>query len=276
VYRTRTYEPSEVRRILRRAAELQDAEGKTREGGRPLTLEEIEQLAREAGIDEALVRRATMGDEVPTVGAPAGTKTHPFFGGPGHLSFERKAKGRVGPSNHAQLVKAIRRVLGEAGTAQVLGDSLTWTMTQWGAGGRSGPGRVVSVSIDPEADGVSIRVDESLRNLRAALFGGLLGGGAGGMFGVILPLALALFHSAALGVVGCVLWSLAVFALARALYASRVRARTEELSRLMSGVADTLAREPARSRVAARVEEEGLEDGDEDGGAVVRQGSRRP
>ena len=253
MYRTRTYEPGEVRRILRRASELQDAEKAPAPGGRPLTLEEIQALARDAGIDDALVVRAATGGEAPASPPPGGGKTNAFLGGPTRLSFERRVAGKVGPANHAQLVKLIRRTFGDAGNAQVLGDSVTWSTTQWGPSGQAGVGRHVSVSIDPEPDGVNVRIDENLRNLSGGLFGGLLGGGGGGGLGLILPLAIALFHTPAAIAPVCAVWFGLVYLLARTIYVGRVRARTAELSKLFDELVARVEEEPAKLEARPRV-----------------------
>lgn len=272
-----------MRRILRRAADLHDTERLPSAGARPLTFEEIEHLARDAGIADGLVRRVVdAAEETPKV-APPGTRSNVLLGGPTHLSVERNVAGRVGPQNHARLVKAIRDTFGDAGNAQVLGDSLAWSMTQWGPNGRSGSGRRLSVSIDPDGDGVAIRIDENLRGLAGSVFGGIVGGVAGGSFGLIFPTILAAVHSAALALTASLLWAMLVYFAARAIYASRVRARTEELSKLVSSLAERVAGEETssrdtRSRVAAggpRVEHAVEADDPSREDEVERQPTRR-
>ena len=78
-------------------------------------------------------------------------------------------RGSVSAVNHGMLARAMRTAVGELGTAQVVGDSLSWSATSSG-------GRNVYAVVEPEGDGrVVVRVDENLRGLRGGLFGGIMG-----------------------------------------------------------------------------------------------------
>jgi hypothetical protein len=255
VYRDRMYEPDEVRRILREAAERQDADRAKGEagdaGGRPMTLDEIATLARDAGIREDLVRRAAEG---PAPRAPlARARGNLLTGAPMRVVVERAVAGTVGPANHAQLVGRMRRALGEAGRSEVLGDTLSWSTTV----SPTGAGRNVHVSIEPDADGrVTVRIDERMTPLAGAFFGGVFGGMGGGGMGLVLPASLALLPASMLPFVIAV-WLVGSFALARALYVWRVRAREAELTALLDDLAQRISAAPApvepRARVAPKV-----------------------
>jgi hypothetical protein len=225
-YRDRVFPPDEVRRILRRAAELEDAARPPRGAGRGHTLDEIECIAGDAGISEAALTRALSGHEVP----PATSRAPwTFAGAPGRVSVERSVPGTVSPASHGRLAKVMRGAIGELGNAQMIGDSLSWSASTPG-------GRSVYAVVEPEASGrVTIRVEENLRNLRGGIYGGIMGGGGGGGFSLVAALMSAVAPQ--LIPVALVAWILAMYALARGIYGNRFRAREAELR----GLADEIS-----------------------------------
>ncbi|MGO9713005.1 MAG: hypothetical protein ACLQBL_29370 [Polyangiaceae bacterium] len=225
-YRDRLFPPREVRRILQRAAELEEAARPPREAGRAHTLEEIERIAGDAGISEDALRRALAGETKPEA-APR----HPWSlaGAPGRVSVEKTVRGSANAENHAKLTKAMRSATGELGNAQAIGDSLSWSASTPG-------GRSIYAIVEPEGDGrVTVRVDENLRGLRGGLYGGIMGGGGGGGSALVVSLVAAVWP----GGIGLVLvaWFAFMYLLARTIYANRFRAREAELRTLVDNVA---------------------------------------
>jgi len=78
----RKFNDEEVALIIKRAAELQQTEQAEQQPGHTLSLAEIEQIAKEAGIDPRMIRRAAQGIDHhtesirpnPWVGAPTSPK----------------------------------------------------------------------------------------------------------------------------------------------------------------------------------------------------------
>jgi len=204
----RKFNDEEVALIIKRAAELQQTEQVEQDSSNALSLREVEEIAKEAGIDPALIRRAANTlDQRSEV-----TRPSPWVGAPTRLVFERVVDGEVSADAYEPLVNEIRRTFGDNGVPSVLGRTLAWTSTSQG-GRRNSRGRQIDVSVMSRGGITTIRVEEELRNLAGALFGGLVGGGGGGTTGITIGLGMGVFQSP---VIAALLW----FGLAGAFYAT--------------------------------------------------------
>jgi hypothetical protein len=241
--RRRRFDDREVALILRRAAEMQETTpaggGSVQEPG--LSLADLEQVAREAGLDPTLIHRAAAElDSRPVPQARSG-----FLGRPTRIDIERTLEGEVPESEFGALVDEIRRTVGDLGNFSTLGSTLAWDSTR---GGREARVRRISVTIVPRNGRTVIRIHESLTALAGELGGGLvggLGGGVGaGVFGLTMGTTAALFPAVALG--GGILAG--AWALACRLFMSKADDRAEELAALMDRLAEhviaTAVREP--------------------------------
>ncbi len=237
-YRGRVFTAAEVRRILSRAAALEDAASpEGREAGRAHAREEIERIAADAGISAGALQRALEeeGERVPA--QPRG----PFSvaGAPAHVAFERTVRGSFAASSDPDLARAMRRVAG-AGEATHTQGRWVWTSSPFGS-------RRARAVVEPGADGrVTVRVEESLASSRAGIF--TVAWVAG--LALMLPVIASLPHDAAHAVVPFLLlaWAFVPYLAARALYARRFRARETELTALVADLAAIVA--DAGSRVA--------------------------
>ena len=116
----RRYSDKEFAVILRRAFELQERPSGVGTG-EGLTLGEIQAIAREVGLDPALVERAA--SVLPTAGEGRAARV---FGGPDAYQLEYSASGEVPKEDFAKLVDAIRRATGHQGEATEVLGSLEW------------------------------------------------------------------------------------------------------------------------------------------------------
>ena len=234
----RRFDDDEVSLILRRAGELQESRQQGSDAG--MSLADLEAVAREAGLDPALVRQAAA--ELPAPGQrplPSGPGAR-FLGAPTMLRYERVVDGELPPSEYDLLVEEIRRTTNDVGTLSTLGRTLAWSSSQsarHARGGGGGVGRAVNVTVVARGGRTAIRVEERVTGLAGGLFGGLMGGVGGGSSGIAVGVGLALFHSAsaALGLWGAIVAG--SYGLARTIFTSIVRRRAGELSSL----ADRLA-----------------------------------
>lgn len=143
---SRRYSEREIGAILKRATELQDdrerTTGITPEG---LTLDEIEQIAHEVGVDADLVRLAAT--EMIYTGTPE--KRWYFLGGP--LKTEEHALVPTHPTDEDldEMVVAIREHLGQKGSFEKLNGALTWTSPE--------RGDQVEISVVPEGEQTRIQ-----------------------------------------------------------------------------------------------------------------------
>jgi hypothetical protein len=221
--RDRTYDERQVALILRRAGELQqqrDADG------RAMTLSELEVVAREAGIDPALVRRAAA--ELVHVHPPP-PRDSPWLGGPLALALDSVVDGNADASMFERLVALVRSGTGEHGTFDVIGGSFSWASTTGPQAG--GMGRQIHVNVTIAKGSTALRIEEKLAPLAGALFGGLFGGLGGGGIGLVIAPLVAL-GAPAFVPVGLAAWLGAVWLLTRRLYRTRVDRRRRELESL--------------------------------------------
>jgi hypothetical protein len=246
---SRRFNETEVADIIKRASELQQLESTT-ESTTGMSLAELEQVAREAGLDPALVRRAASDlDTRVTDRRPSA-----FIGAPPALVLERTIDGELPVDEYESVVLEIQRELGGVGSASTLGRSLVWTMH--GVGRRRASTRTVQVTVTPRNGRTTIRMEEPLGQLAGGLFGGLMGGLGGGSSGIAMGIGMGVFHSApiAVGLIGSFIGG--SYLLARTIFGRTVRGRGDRLQRLMSRLADhvsaTALRTPDASRPAER------------------------
>lgn len=220
----RKFNDEEVALIIKRAAELQQTQQVSEDPAHALSLSEVEEIAKEAGIDPKLIRRAALTlDHTSEV-----TRPSPWVGAPTRLVFERVVDGEITSDAYEPLVNEIRRTFGDNGVPSVLGKTLAWTSTSAG-GRRNSRGRQIDISIMSRGGVTTIRVEEELRNTAGALFGGLVGGGGGGSTGITVGLGMGAFNSPPIAIM---LW-LAVaggfYALARAIFSNISEKREKQL-----------------------------------------------
>jgi hypothetical protein len=246
---SRRYNEKEVADIIKRASELQQMES-TAETSAGMSLTELEQVAREAGLDPSLVRRAATDLDTRV----SDQKPSAFVGAPTRLVLERTIDGEVPVDEFETLVLEMQREIGGVGQASTLGRSLVWTMQ--GTDRRRVATRTVQVTVAPRNGRTTIRIEEPLGQLAGGLFGGLMGGLGGGTSGIAMGIGMGVFHSApiAVGLIGGMVS--ASYLLARTIFGRMSRGRGERMQRLMSRLAEhvaaTAVRVPEVGRPAER------------------------
>src|SRR6185503_14891762 len=118
-FRERRFHPADVRRIVRRAAELAEQDASTDTEEQALTQPEIEERAAALGLPERAVRAAIADD------APADKPE-----GPADLRrilLEEEFDGELAAEGHEDVVEAIQVAMGDTGRVQIIGKTLTWT-----------------------------------------------------------------------------------------------------------------------------------------------------
>ena len=245
----RRFNEKEVAQIIKRASELQQLETTT-ESSTGMSLAELEQVAREAGLDPALVRRAAVdldtrvSDQTP----------NKFLGAPTVLRLERTIDGEVPADEYEQLVLEIQGQLGEVGSGSTIGRSLQWTVQS--AARRRVSSRTVQVTISPRNGRTTIRIEERLGGLAGGLFGGLMGGVGGGTTGISAGIGMGVLHSwgAFAGIWGGVV--VGSYLLARTIFGRVVRGRGEALQTLMSRLVEYASATAVQAPGLARPSEE--------------------
>jgi hypothetical protein len=240
----------EVGLILRRAVELQQEEQRHPPGAPGsadgASLEDLEEMAREVGVEPALVRRAAAEMEA----RPRPTPVSRWMGGPRRIVFERALRGEAPQAAIEALVGVVQEVLGEHGQPGMVGRTFTWTSLT--ASGRHGPrGRQITISVAPRDGVTTVRIEEGLRPAAGGLFGGLLGGVGGGSSGMAVGIGVGALNSplAAVAIWLCAFGS--AYAGALALYRRTVRRRTEDLQGLLARITEHLQSALAGAALAA-------------------------
>jgi hypothetical protein len=240
----RKFNDQEVALIIKRAAELQQSEQLEQEPANAMTLGEIEQIAREAGIDPQLIRRAAQGLDRPA----AVNRPSPWLGSPSRLVFERVVDGEVPVEEFESLVNEVRRTFGENGVPSVLGRTLAWTSTVT-SNRRHQHGRAIDVSVTSRGGLTTIRVEEELRILATSVFAPLVAGGGSATLGLVLPLGLSVFQSMP---AAAALWAGTfggLVVLARTIF-GRITSRREDQLRDLAQRLETMVLEAVTTRPA--------------------------
>jgi hypothetical protein len=232
----RRYGDDDVSRILKRATELQRAEP-TAADPEGLTLSELTEIAREAGIDPDLLRRAASEIESRT---PTRSLAERLAGAPMSIVIERTVPGELPPERFDAIIPLIQRATEGQGTASAVGKTLTWSS-------RTDANTAAQQVLVAARDGQTlIRVEDRFSSLAGGLFGGVVGGvgigaglGAGGALAGILG-SVALAIALPISVIG------ASYAGARAYYVRTVRRREAAAARLVDEIATYAAGETAR------------------------------
>ncbi|MBC7895166.1 MAG: hypothetical protein H7066_07120, partial [Cytophagaceae bacterium] len=176
----RRYDDKEVALILKRATET-SAAGL----GEGLTLEQLKVIAAEAGIDPEAVSTAAGSLERQRQTPPGTAMTRSVA--PQH---ERVVEGRVQPEDMAELLAAIRRMMGRQGVVTTEFDGVQWRARD-AAGGRY-------ISIQPQGETTAIR---GLGNFRdGAAISAVIGGSLGTLAVLAVVKGLGLFTTLGVGV----------------------------------------------------------------------------
>ena len=225
----RRYSEKEVGLILRRATELQRAEPAAPDPA-GLTLGELADIAAEAGIDPALLRRAANELHVlepPTLGSR-------LAGAPVAIRIERIVDGEFPEDRLEELVPIMQAATAGQGTASAVGRTLTWSS-------RTESNTSAQQVLVSARDGRTlIRIEESFGGLAGGLFGGIVGGVGGGVgFGLGGGLAAALGFGA-----GVVAFPIAIIGgsywLARAIFKAQVQRRQAQAHALVDRLAEQI------------------------------------
>ncbi len=218
----RRYSEKQAGEILRRAAGMQRAEPSAADPS-GFSLAELEDVAREAGIDPALVRRAASEVEA--------SRAHGFgdalAGSPTTIRLEAHLAGEFPAERFDELVPIIQTSTSWQGHAGVVGRTLTWSARA--------DSNTSSLQVFVSAgDGRSlIRIEERLGGLAGGLFGGLIGGiggGAGAALGGSLGTAAG---SLVVGFAIPAALIVGSFFMARAIFAAHSRTERRKLQDLL-------------------------------------------
>jgi len=236
-FRERRFPPAEVRRIIRRAAELAETDPETSASERALTQDEMVRHGAELGLPAGAVRRAI---SAPLSPEPSGKR--PWLR-PRQVLLEQELSGEVPAERHEEIVEVIRSTLGMAGRTEVVGKTITWSFPH-----ASAP----VVTIRSKDGRTRVRVEERLEGA-----GVLIGVGSLGALLCLMAVGVAMDVTRSAAVAGAVasVVMICTLAVAAALAARAVRRREALLELVMERLGAAVGsavepRSPPRMRVA--------------------------
>lgn len=227
----RRFSDDEVAAILKRATEIRTESSAVSRGGTDgLTLQELEEIAAEAGINVSHLRQAALELDGPPVSR---SSADAYYGDTRRILTEVTIPGSIPEEKYRRVVDVIEMALDDTGTASTLAGGLTWRSDK-----AQGKTRFTTVDVGPEGDGVRIRIDENMEMTAASLHGGITwGGGFGVGMGVGLPVAMSM--GVPLLALGIVLGTVGGgYALARTLYKRHVAKRRRVVTNLLRRLAE--------------------------------------
>jgi hypothetical protein len=244
-FRDATMSPAEVRRVLKRAAEIAERDPDTAKVERAMTRAELENAAADLGIPESAIARAIdLPDEEGEIEDAAEGSW--FLGGKTRIVLERELPAEPTQAQREDLVDEIRDVTGDVGTIESLGNTLVWHTTQ-----TRNAARTLSVRFRFRDGRTRVVIEDRLLGQAIGLFVGLgVGGGIGPLGGYIALIA-------KLGVIGLVaplVWIPMMLLLARTIFS----AVSQRHARTMRDVMRRIERHAASwegTRVAAPITE---------------------
>lgn len=218
------YTDDEVPLILRRAGELGGETGPSRSEG--LSLAEIQQVAREVGIDPATVARAAA--NLPT---RERDRLAAILGGPMHYFLDVTLPRRASDADLGRIVQSIRRAAGRQGRATRVLDSVDWRTS----GEREGSQLFVTVTTGEDGTTIEVTGDRQSTAVLVYLIPGVAGMIVSLVIGASLEAAWAAGGAIA-GVFG------GAFLLSRTIWSRTGRGFARKLERIRDAAAQAVER----------------------------------
>ncbi|MFC1662144.1 hypothetical protein ACFL3S_11965 [Gemmatimonadota bacterium] len=224
----RRYSEEEFALILRKASEIQERPGHRPGSREGLSLEEIQSIAREAGIHPDAISRAASLLGAAEWEEKAGLAAA-IFGGPGkyHLDFE--IPGRLPPEERGRILEVIRRVAEHQGEAKEVLGGVEWKTV--------GELSAINVNVSPRGDRTSIQIVGNRDAAGGVTFVFPMAGAAilvGALGGILEPTSAAGIISLITGLLG------GGFILSRSLWVRGGKAFRKKLTRIMDALAGTV------------------------------------
>jgi hypothetical protein len=223
---SKRYDDETAGQVLRRAAELQHESHVPVHGGDGLSATDLEQVAREAGIDPTFVRRALAESQV----SSPETERSKVFGEVKTLEIVEVMEGEVSSDSVDRMLEEVQRAFADGGSVTRTDRSATWSASRTLASSRLSS---LVVAITARDGRTEIRITERLDNLSTGLFVGLGVGGSAVGIGTSGAIGMGEFGSPLLFAAMAVSAVSVCYGTARTLYTRSTRKRRRELQRLL-------------------------------------------
>ena len=233
---SRRYTDDEIQRLLKRAAELESEKPALPARVDGPTLEEIESIASEAGINPALIRQAALELDSPSGGMMVlAPQSSTLLGAPTVFELERVVRGEAAQETLERLVPLLQRAADGMGHPSLMGKTLTWQSED------ASKTRAMMVTVAVGRRETRLNIEERYGNMAGALFGGIVGGGGTGLgFGVGFGVGLGALGSALFATLFPFVAIGGTWALARGIFRHSVHNRMRKLTKLMNEMVATV------------------------------------
>ena len=233
--------------LLRRAAELQHQSAVPTRAGGGLSASDLEQVAREAGIDPAYVRQAVAEREV----SSPETRVSPVFGEVRTLELVEVLEGEVSPDSMDRMLEEVQRAFADGGSVTRTDRSATWSSSRSLASSRLSS---LVVAITARDGRTELRITERLDGLSSALFAGLGVGGSAAAVGISGAVGMGEFGSPLIFAAMVLTSVSALYGTARTLYTRSARKRRRELQRLLGRLVEVSISGPEMEAITESLE----------------------
>lgn len=221
----RVYGEKEIGRILKRATELQHREPSAPPAG--VTLAELEEIAVEAGIDPAFLRRAALEVESGSTGG----LWEKVVGDELILVRETTLEGEMADSGFERIVETVHAHSPDHGQPSLLGRTLTWRAET------ANKTRTIQLTVTSRDGSTTVRLEENLSQTAGGLIGGITGGFGGGFgLGLGLPIGIEVLGSTLFAVAAPIGITAVSYIAARWMYKAAVNKRRREMVKLFDVV----------------------------------------
>jgi hypothetical protein len=246
--RERQFDDQTASQVLRRAAELQHESGVPQRVGEGLTAGQLEEIAREAGVDSAYVRRA-----IAEVTSASDAAEHSAFRGEVRtLEIVEVLEGEVEPPAIDRMLEEVQRAFADGGSVSRTDRSATWSASRTLSGSRLSS---LVVAITARGGQTEIRITERLENLATALFGGLAVGGSAAAIGISGAIGMGELGSPLVFAAMALTAVSGLYGTARTLYRRSARRRRRELQRLLGQLVEVSISEPRMEAITEAPED---------------------
>lgn len=185
---TYRFNRDEISKILKRAAELEHADN-IEDDSDGLTLQELQQVSKEVGIDPKYIQQAFR-----QLQAPTRSLTSKLLGGPFKYNILESVPGTLSEKEWEDIVSEIRRIHGGIGKTSRLGNTFEWEQRKQEVG-------YIQISLSPKKDYTKIHINANYRYYASIIY--TFAGGFGVIFllsffkkmgfdGIVPPIAAAI------------------------------------------------------------------------------------
>ena len=221
--------------LLRRATEMQAAEQHREQQG--LSLEEVQQVAKEIGIEPHFVV-AALAEQAQVAPAPSFGET--LVGGSTKVHRARTVPVVTTQEAAMHMIALARKAFGSAGTTSQLGKTLDWTH-------RPHPNREAHLTITPDDDHTTLSVSYRFPDKVGGAFAGVMSLGV--VFGILLGPLIGL--GVGVGLFLMMASVLTAYAVARMIYGMVYERQVEKVETLMDALEAQLQQLAPPASVAA-------------------------